>query len=163
MWPALLRDLPMVMWRAARSLALPPFLTSDSIPSFHPVDLTLLATPLPRQWISPQLLASVGVKIFSVLSLFIPLPPPLYGLNPLSVPAGPLNYSVEHCCSPQRAISETERGRKADRQWDGSVGGWLSDGSRCLSGSFQGNPILIFLILLYLQSGSLNRIARVYN
>lgn len=129
MWPALLRDLQMVMWHAARSLALTLFLISLSfLPSAHPADLTLLPTLLPRQQMSPQLLLSNGVK--SPLSLlFIPLPPPpLQGLNPLSVPAGSLNYSVEHCCSPQRPISETVRQKEGKLPIDSVMAEWEGDG-----------------------------------
>ena len=54
-------------------------------------------------------------------TLFIPLPspPPLLGLNPLSVPAVSLNYSVERCCSPTK--SHLLDRKRANKQIDGVV------------------------------------------
>lgn len=37
-----------------------------------------------------------------------PPPTPSWGLNPLSVPAGSLNYSAEHCCSAVRLRSREQ-------------------------------------------------------
>lgn len=110
-------DCHMTYCHLARSLSprlSPPFLflfwQCPLFPWRHPADLTLLPTPQASSMNFPQFLLSNGVKSPCPSLLFIPLSPPpplLQGLNPLSVPAGSLNYSVERRCSPQRAMSET--------------------------------------------------------